>query len=245
MPVLPRRRRRSDEPRLVAESTAARVAAPAFREVRPAGQGLRLCEGIQEPRLQGVEEGLGQADDRLAGLVAGGLRPLRTVVHPHGLALRRDLSRRRRPRRRRPRPAALRAPGQLARQRQHRQVAPPVVAGQAEARRGGFPGPTSSPRRQRRARVDGLQDLRFRGGRSGRMGAGRGRELGRGDRVAGRRASASAAIGDLGALRRDSHGPHLRQPGRPERKRRLHGRRQGHSRHLRPHGDERRGDRRA
>jgi acyl-CoA synthetase (AMP-forming)/AMP-acid ligase II len=57
-------------------------------------------------------------DDRLAGLVAGRLRPLRAALHPHGLAQRGHLSRERRARRRRQRCAALRAAQQLARQRQ-------------------------------------------------------------------------------------------------------------------------------
>ena len=244
VPVQPHRRRRQDEPRLVAEPAAAGAAAPAFLEVRPDGRGLRLREGIQEPRLQGAEEGPGQADDRLAGLVAGGLRPLRAAVHPHGLARRRNLPHPRRPRRRRPRPAALRPAQQLARQRQHRQVAPPAVADQAEVRQEDLLGRPADPRRQRRAGVDGLQDLRLRRRPCGRVGAGRGRELGRRDRLAGRRQALQRRPRADRAVRRHPHGPDLRQPGRPERQRRLHGGGQGHPCHLRPHGDERRGDRR-
>ncbi len=45
----------------------------------PMGAGLQLRERVQEPRPGGGEEGSRGADDRLAGLVAGGLRPLRTV----------------------------------------------------------------------------------------------------------------------------------------------------------------------
>ena len=97
-----------------------------------------------------------------AGLVAGRLRPLRRPVHPHGLAQRRHLPHRRRPRRRRRRPAALRAAQQLARQRQPRQGAPPAVADQAEIRPQDLLGRPDDPRRQRRARIDGLQDLRLR-----------------------------------------------------------------------------------
>ena len=108
----------------------------------PMGDGLRLRRGVQEPRLRGAEEGPARADDRLAGLVAGRLRPLRPALHPHGLAQRRHLPHRRRPRRRRPRPAALRAAQQLARQRQPRQGAPPAVADQAEVRPARSPGPT-------------------------------------------------------------------------------------------------------
>ena len=76
---------------------------------------------------------------------------------------------------------------QLARQRQHRQVAPPALADQAEVRQEDFLGRPADPRRQRRAGVDGLQDLRLRRRPCRRLGAGRGRELGRGDRLAGRR----------------------------------------------------------
>jgi hypothetical protein len=81
-------------------------------------------------------------DDRLAGLVAGRLGPLRRPVHPHGLAQRRHLPHGRRPRRRRHRQPALRAAQQLARQRQPRQGAPPAVADQAEVRQRASPGPT-------------------------------------------------------------------------------------------------------
>ena len=45
--------------------------------------------------------------------------------------------------------------------------------------------------------------------------------------------------------RRRADGPDLRQPGRPERQPGSDRRGQGHPRDLRPHGDERRGDRRA
>ena len=134
MPVQPCRRRRHHEPGLVAQPVAPGPAEPALEQVRPAGRELRLRRGVQEARLLRAEEGPAGADDRLAGLVAGRLRPLRPAVRPHGLARRRHLPHRRRPRRRRPRAAALRAAEQLARQRQHRQVAPPAVADQAEVR---------------------------------------------------------------------------------------------------------------
>jgi catalase-peroxidase len=44
---------------------------------------------------------------------------------------------------------------------------------------------------------------------------------------------------------RRADGPHLREPRGPERQPRSARRREGHPRDLRPHGDERRGDRRA
>ena len=102
--------------------------------VRSDGRGVRLRQGVQEPRPRRRDQGPARPDDRLAGLVAGRLRPLRRPVHPHGLAQRRHLPHRRRPRRRRRRPAALRAAQQLAGQRQPRQGAPPAVADQAEVR---------------------------------------------------------------------------------------------------------------
>jgi catalase-peroxidase len=50
--------------------------------------------------LKALKKDLDRADDRLAGLVAGRLGPLRPAVHPHGVAQRRHLPRHRRPRRR-------------------------------------------------------------------------------------------------------------------------------------------------
>ena len=163
-------------------SVAARPAAPALVQVRSDGQGLQLREGVQEPRLQGTEERSRDADDRLASLVAGGLRSLRSAVHPHGLAQRRHVSHRRWPRRRRPGAAALRAAQQLAGQRQPRQGASAALAHQAEVRPQDFLGRPDDPHRQRRARDDGLQDFRLRRRSRGRLGAGPRRVLGRGER---------------------------------------------------------------
>ena len=146
MPRSPHRRRRHVEPRLVAEPVEARSSAPAFLQVQSDGRGLRLREGVQEPRPGGGEERSRGADDRLAGLVAGGLRPLRPVVHSHGVAQRRHLPHRRRPRRRRPGPAALRAAQQLAGQRQPRQGAPAPLADQAEVWPQDFLGRPDDPR---------------------------------------------------------------------------------------------------
>jgi catalase-peroxidase len=56
--------------------------------------------GVQVARLPGGEARPDRADDRQPALVAGGLRPLRPLLHPHGLAQRRQLPHRRRPRRR-------------------------------------------------------------------------------------------------------------------------------------------------
>ncbi len=70
------------------------------------------------------------------------------------------------------RPAALRAAQQLAGQRQPRQGAPAALADQAEVRPEDLLGRPDDPRRQRRAGIDGLQDLRFRRRARGRLGAG-------------------------------------------------------------------------
>ena len=185
----------------------------------------------------------GRADD-LAGLVAGRLRPLRPAHDPHGVAQRRHVPHHRRARRRRGRPAALRADQQLAGQRQPRQGPPAAVAGQAEVRPGALVGGPDGPHRQRRAGVDGLRDVRLRRRPRGRLGARRGRLLGPRDHVAGRRALQRRPR-PREALRRRPDGPHLRQPGGPERQAGLHGRGQGHPRDVQPHGDERRGDGRA
>ena len=130
--------------------------------VQPDGRRLRLRRSLQEARLRRAEERPGRADDRLAGLVAGRLGPLRRPVHPHGLAQRRHLPHGRRPRRRRHRQPALRPDQQLARQRQPRQGAPPALADQAEIRQRHFLGRPVHPGRQRGHGIHGLQDLRLR-----------------------------------------------------------------------------------
>ena len=178
-------RRRHVEPRLVAEPAEARDPAPAFLQVQSDGRGLQLRGRVQEPRPGGGEERSRGADDRLAGLVAGGLRPLRPFVHSHGVAQRRHLPHRRRPRRRRQGPAALRAAQQLAGQRQPGQGAPAALADQAEVWPEDFMGRPDDPRGQRRPGNDGIQDLRFRRRSRGRLGAGSGRLLGRREDLAG------------------------------------------------------------
>ena len=84
----------------------------------------------------------------------------------------------RRSRRRRIRQPALCAPQQLAGQRQPRQGAPPAVADQAEVRPQDLLGRPDDPRGQRRAGIDGLQDVRVCRWPSGHLGTGRGRLLG-------------------------------------------------------------------
>ena len=66
----------------------------------PMGEDVQLRRGIQDARPRRGGQGPARADDRFAGLVARGLRPLRPVLHPHGVARRGHLPHPRRPRRR-------------------------------------------------------------------------------------------------------------------------------------------------
>ena len=135
---------------------------------------------------------------------------------------------------------ALCAARQLARQRQPRQGAPAALADQAEVRPEDLVGRPDGPDRQRRPRVDGVQDVRLRRRARGCLGA-RARQLGIREHVARRRAlQRRPAAGE--SLRRRADGPHLREPGRAERQPRSGRRGAGHSRDVPPHGDERRGD---
>ena len=182
----------------------------------PLGEEFDYAEAFNSARPRRGQAGHRGRPDDLAGLVAGRLRPLRPVHDPDGVAQRRHVPDQRRPRRRRGRAAALRAAQQLAGQRQPRQGPPPAVAGQAEVRPGALVGGPDGPHRQRRAGVDGLRDVRLRRRARGRLGAGRGRLLGPGEHVAGRRALQRRARA-RGAVRRRPDGPDLRQPGGPER----------------------------
>ena len=150
------------EPGLVAESAEPAGSPPALAPVQPDGRGLRLRRGVQDPRRRRAEAGHRRGDDDVAGLVAGRLRPLRAAVHPDVVARRRHVPHRRRPGRRRQRRAALRAAQQLARQREPRQGAPVALAGQAEVRPQDLVGRPDGLRRQLRAGVDGVQDVRLR-----------------------------------------------------------------------------------
>ena len=127
---------------------------------------------------------------------------------------------------------------------QPRQGAPAAVAGQAEVRPQDLVGRPDGLRRQPGAGVDGLHDLRLRRRPAGRLGARRGRLLGPGGHLARRRAL-HRRPGAREPAGRGPDGPHLRQPGGPERRpgpARLGPR---HPRDVPPDGDERRGDRRA
>ena len=158
----PKRTRPRTNKRLVAESTGPLGSPPALGSIQSGRRGLQLPRGVQDPRRRRAEAGPDRADDDVAGLVAGRLRPLRRALHPDDVACRGHLPHRRRPRRRRRGRAALRPPEQLARQRQPRQGAPPALAHQAEVRPEDLLGRPAGLRRQRRPGVDGLQDVRLR-----------------------------------------------------------------------------------
>ncbi len=151
---------------------------------------------------------------------------------------------RRRARRRRSRPAALRAGQQLAGQREPRQGAPAALADQAEVRPEDLLGRPHDPRGQRRPRVDGLQDVRFRRRTRGRLGAGCERLLGPRGQVAGGRALQRRPRSRESAGRR-ADGSDLRESGRAERQSGSRCRGAGYPRDVRAHGDERRGNGRA
>ncbi len=102
--------------------------------VRSDGRGFQLRGGVQVARTRCSDQGPAYPDDRLAGMVAGGLRPLWTILHPHGMACGGHIPNRRRPRRRRERRATFRPHQQLARQRQSRQGTSSALADQAEIR---------------------------------------------------------------------------------------------------------------
>src|SRR5579883_1939015 len=94
MPLRPLHRRGADGARLVAQCAALAGAAPERRLAESAGSGLQLRGCVQAAGLPGAEEGSARADEGFAALVAGGLRSLRSLVHPHGLARRRYISHR-------------------------------------------------------------------------------------------------------------------------------------------------------
>ena len=197
-------------------------------ESNPMGERFDYAKEFRSLDLEAREEGPPGAHDRLAGLVAGRLRPLRPALHPHGLAQRRHLPHRRRPGRGGRRHPALRPAQQLARQRQPGQGPAPAVAHQAEVRAEDLLGRPHGPGRQRGARVDGPQDLRLRRRPGGRVGAGRGRLLGQGAQVAGRRAPPGRPRSREPARRRPD-GAHLREPGGPRRQARSRSRRRATS----------------
>ena len=73
------------------------------------GEAFDYAKEFKSLDLKAADQGPSHADDGLAAVVAGRLRPLRAALHPHGVARGGHLPHRRRPRRRRRRPAAFRA----------------------------------------------------------------------------------------------------------------------------------------
>src|SRR6476646_10119711 len=71
----------ADQPGLVAEPARPECPSLALVALQPAGRGLRLQRGVQEPRPRCPQAGRPRPDDGLAGLVARRLRPLRPAVH--------------------------------------------------------------------------------------------------------------------------------------------------------------------
>ena len=202
--------------RLVAGAVEHQHPAPALAAVKSDGAGVRLRGRVPAAGPVGGDQGPARPDDRFAGLVAGRLRPLRPVFHPHGVAQRGHLPRGRRPRWRGLGFAALRAAQQLAGQRQPGQGTPAAVAGQAEVRPQHLLGRPDDPGRQRRPRIHGLQDLRLCRRARGRLGARGGHLLGPRGQVAGRRALQRRPRPGQPARGR-ADGSDLRQPGRSER----------------------------
>ncbi len=113
----------------------------------PMEEDFDYAEEFKSLDVEALKRDLIEADDEVAGLVAGRLRPLRAALHPHDVACRRHVPHRRRPRRRRRGPAALRAAQQLARQREPRQGAPAALAASRRSTARRSPGPIcwSSP----------------------------------------------------------------------------------------------------
>ena len=224
-------------------SSTCRCSTSTRQRGNPLDEDFDYAEAFEDLDVEALKARPHRGDDHLAGLVARRLRPLRAAHDPAHLAPGRHLPHRGRPRRWRRRRPALRAAQQLARQRQPRQGPPPPVAGQAEVRPEGLLGRPARARRQRRPRVDGLQDLRVRLRPRGHLGA-RGDLLGPRGHVARRRALQRRARARR-PVRRRADGPHLREPRGPERQRRPGQGRHRHPRDVPPHGHERRGDRRA
>jgi catalase-peroxidase len=175
-------------------------------------------------------------------VVAGRLRPLRPALHPHGLAQRRHLPHRRRPRRRR---------------RRQQRFAPlnswPDNANLDKARRLLWPIKQKYGRKISWADLMvlagnvalesmGFKTFGFAGGRADVWEPEE--DIYWGPRHLARRQRYSGDRELENPLGRRADGPHLRQPRGPERQPRPARRRPRHPRDLRPHGDERRGDRR-
>ena len=224
----------------------------------PLGPGFRLRRRLPDDRPRRAEERHQAVPDLVGGVVAVRLRQLRPADDPHGLALGRHLPHRGRAGRRRHRDAALRADLELVGQRQHRQVAPPPAADQAQVRQRPVLGRPDGAHRQLRPGDHGPADLRLRRRAPRRLGGGRRHLLGAGGRRDGlglelrrdgqprsalARQERRRRVRPGEPTRRLAPGADLREPRRPLRERRPAGLGQRHPRDVHPHGHERRGDR--
>ncbi len=256
----PHRRRLRQQPdagELVSPPPEGRAAARQRPRRRPARAGLRLCGRVRQDRPRRPQGRHQVLPHHLGAVVAVRLRQLRPADDPHGLALGRHLPHRGRARRRRHRHAALRPGLQLVGQRQHRQVAPPAAAHQAQVRQRPVLGRPDGADRQLRSGDHGPADLRLRrrparrlGGRQRDLLGPRGLEHGHPVRLREDDGPRQALAGQerrrglrpREPARRLAPGADLRQPRGLERRRRPRGLGARHPRHLQPHGDERRGD---
>ena len=137
----------------------------------PMDKEFNYAEEFKSLDLNAVIKDLHALMTDVAGLVAGRLWPLRWAFHSDGVARRGYVPHRRRSWRRRSRAAAIRAAQQLAGQRQPRQGAAAALADKGKVWPENLLGRLDGSGRQRRARVDGLQDLRLRRRTRGCLGA--------------------------------------------------------------------------
>ncbi len=76
------------KPALVAQPVESEGSQPELSPHRSDGRSLQLRGGLQDARPRCRDGGPQSADDRITGLVAGGLWPLRPLLHPDGMAQR-------------------------------------------------------------------------------------------------------------------------------------------------------------
>ena len=161
---------------MVAREAQPRDTTPTRLQVQPHGDGFRLQGGVRGDRLRGAQGRPARSHDRQPRLVARGLRPLRPLLHQDDLARGGHLQDRRRPWRRRHGGTEIRAPQQLAGQRQPRQGQEAPLADQEEVRQPHKLGGPADPDGTGRDRVNGRAGAGIRW-RQARHLAPRGRHL--------------------------------------------------------------------
>ncbi len=183
----------------------------------PMGEAFDYAKAFKSLDLDARDQGPARGDDRFTGLVAGRFRALWRPVHPHGLASRRQLPRRRRPRR-------WRAPISSASRRSTAGRTMPI-----STRRAACCGRSSRNTASKISWPDlmilagnvalesmGFKTFGFGGGRAEAWEPRRGPSTG--DRKAnGWPTSAIAATATCRTPRRRADGPHLCQSGRAQR----------------------------